>query len=299
MGIAELLDAAFSFYRRNFLLIVAIAALVQVPFALGQYLAYLGIDVSGRTNDISRVVDAINARHTAGFDATQAQTDALKSDVVALAIYYALVLVLQVFIVQPLALAATTKAVSDRYVDRPASIGGSFRAALRRLRPIIASIVLQILFVAVPFGLLLVIGVFGGTAALALVAILAVALVVFWVIAAVRWTVTAPAIVIEGVSGLGGLRRSWQLLKGAFWRTAGLRLLLTILVSIISALVTIPVSLAVSGASGNVQQLVSQATGTVAQVFVGPITLVALTLLYFDARIRREAFDIEMLAASL
>jgi hypothetical protein len=37
----------------------------------------------------------------------------------------------------------------------------------------------------------------------------------------------------------------------------------------------------------------------VTAVFVAPVTLVTLTLLYYDLRIRREGFDIEMLAASL
>ena len=32
---------------------------------------------------------------------------------------------------------------------------------------------------------------------------------------------------------------------------------------------------------------------------VSPLSLIALTLVYYDLRIRKEAFDIEMLAASL
>ena len=34
-------------------------------------------------------------------------------------------------------------------------------------------------------------------------------------------------------------------------------------------------------------------------VFVAPITYITLTLLYYDLRIRREAFDVEMLASAL
>ena len=34
-------------------------------------------------------------------------------------------------------------------------------------------------------------------------------------------------------------------------------------------------------------------------VFVGPITYIGVTLLYYDIRIRKEGFDIEMLARSL
>ena len=37
----------------------------------------------------------------------------------------------------------------------------------------------------------------------------------------------------------------------------------------------------------------------IAAVFIGPITYIGVTLLYYDSRIRKEGFDIEMLASSL
>ena len=37
----------------------------------------------------------------------------------------------------------------------------------------------------------------------------------------------------------------------------------------------------------------------VAGVLVSPLTLIASTLYYYDLRIRREAFDLDMLAESL
>ena len=40
------------------------------------------------------------------------------------------------------------------------------------------------------------------------------------------------------------------------------------------------------------------ATGVV-QIFTSPFILILLTLVYYDIRIRREAFDIEMLAQSI
>jgi len=43
----------------------------------------------------------------------------------------------------------------------------------------------------------------------------------------------------------------------------------------------------------------SQVASGIAAVFVGPITYIGVTLLYYDARIRKEGFDIEMLASSL
>ena len=42
-----------------------------------------------------------------------------------------------------------------------------------------------------------------------------------------------------------------------------------------------------------------QVASAIAAVFVGPITYIGVTLLYYDMRIRKEGFDIEMLAQSL
>ena len=42
-----------------------------------------------------------------------------------------------------------------------------------------------------------------------------------------------------------------------------------------------------------------QLSSAIAAIFVGPITYIGVTLLYYDARIRKEGFDIEMLASSL
>jgi len=50
----------------------------------------------------------------------------------------------------------------------------------------------------------------------------------------VRTVVAVPAIVLERVSGWGGLKRSWQLIGGRFWPTFGRMLLLVLITSIIS-----------------------------------------------------------------
>jgi hypothetical protein len=42
--------------------------------------------------------------------------------------------------------------------------------------------------------------------------------------------------------------------------------------------------------------VVAQAVST---IIATPISLITITLLYFDRRIRREAFDLEMLTATL
>ena len=118
-------------------------------------------------------------------------------------------------------------------------------------------------------------------------------------IGARRGSLAAPAIVLEGVSGWGGLKRSWQLTRGLGWRLLGIRLLLLLITAIISGVFSTLLTLAGAGLDTNGQFIVSEVAGAVVAVFVSPITYIAVTLLYYDTRIRKEGFDIEMLARSL
>jgi hypothetical protein len=298
MGVGELVDASLSLYRRNFLLIVAIAAVIHVPFAL---LTLLLFQLSG----VGGALDTAGV-HT-GFSAfsagdpgtpTAAQMSALK----ALVAYGAVVGAIQILVILPITLAAMSRAVSDRYLGRPATLGSSYAVALRRGGPLVGAILLVVLLVAaevvvaaVLVGALSLLGPFGVVPAIGVV----IGLVAALLITAVRSTLLAQAIVIEGVGSVTGIRRSWQLTRGAFWRTLGILAVVLVLQAFVGGLLAVPLGLATAGAPTSVQQLVSQVAQAISEVFVSPLSLIALTLVYYDMRIRREAFDIEMLAASL
>jgi hypothetical protein len=49
----------------------------------------------------------------------------------------------------------------------------------------------------------------------------------------------------------------------------------------------------------NVHLVLNQLATLIVSVLIQPISFIVVVLLYYDLRIRREAFDIEMLAASL
>jgi hypothetical protein len=48
-----------------------------------------------------------------------------------------------------------------------------------------------------------------------------------------------------------------------------------------------------------VHLVLNQLASLIVSVLIQPISFIVVVLLYYDLRIRREAFDIEMLAASL
>jgi hypothetical protein len=119
------------------------------------------------------------------------------------------------------------------------------------------------------------------------------------IIVYVRTVVAVPAIVLERLSGWRGLKRSWQLIGGRFWPTFGRMLLLVIIASIISSVVAAIFEVPGSAIDPGNTFVFDQVASAIAAVFVGPLTYIGVTLLYYDIRIRKEGFDIEMLARSL
>jgi len=293
-SIGELLDGAFTLYRRNFLLLVAIAATVQLPYAVLQLVVYRVADIGGRIGSLQTFGTTINNQNG---QLTPGQTSQLTGDIGAFAVYIGVLLLVQYFVVYPLSLAATTHAVSNRFLDNPATVGGSYRAAFGMWRSLIAMVLLLALMIGGSFAIAVLLGVLTGSPALIFLLVLVVA--VFAAIVLVRTDVAAQTIVIERTSGRGGLRRSWRLTKGFFWRIVGILLVLGLLQGIVGAVLGLPVVAVAQSLPLDTQQMISQAVSAVSAIFVAPVTLVTLTLLYYDLRIRREGFDLEMLTAAL
>jgi hypothetical protein len=114
----------------------------------------------------------------------------------------------------------------------------------------------------------------------------------------VRFAVCSPALVIERLSPLASLRRSWRLVQGSWWRVLGILLLASVITNLLATVVTVPITgfaLLVGGLQGGSTTATVLATG-VATLIAGILTLpfsAAVTgLLYTDLRMRREALDI-------
>ena len=295
MSVGEWLDATFTLYRRNFVLIASISAVVQIPYAL---LTLILFEVSGITGFVNSPFGSLNPQ-----TATRAQEIAqLNSLLGALAVSGG-VLLLAALIVFPLGEAATTRAVSDRYLDRPASLRTAYRAAWGRLRSLIAMILLLIVLYAGCAAVLtlvfLLFALVGGPVVGAVIAIIGFGVLALLIAANFPFALAAPAVVLERVSGWRGLKRSWQLVRPRFWANFGRLLLLALIATIISGVLATIFQLPGTALDPHNAFVFDQIASAIARVFVGPITYIGVTLLYYDARIRKEGFDIEMLASSL
>jgi hypothetical protein len=295
MSVGEWLDATFTMYRRNFALIASISAVVQIPYAL---LTWLLFTVTGVATFVRSPLSSF------GTPTTPAQAQQLLNSFLGVLAVTVSLLLVSLLIVVPLGEAATTRAVSDRYLDRPSSLLSAYRAALGRLRSLLAMILILIGAYAgslvLVIALVLLLSAFGAGGLGALLAVLAlIALIPALIMVYVRTVVAVPAIVLERVSGLRGLQRSWQLISGRFWPTFGRMALLGLIAGIISSVIGAIFQVPVAALDPGNAFVFDQVGSAIAAVFVGPITYIGVTLLYYDIRIRKEGFDIEMLARSL
>jgi hypothetical protein len=114
-----------------------------------------------------------------------------------------------------------------------------------------------------------------------------------------------PALMLEDVGVFGAIERGYALTGRSFWRIFGIATLTTLITLIASAMLTVPIGLAsgaITGSGGTSSELdavwsslVGAVTAVVQSAFVAPFTAAVTSLLYVDQRIRKEAFDVELM----
>ena len=117
------------------------------------------------------------------------------------------------------------------------------------------------------------------------------------------------ALMIERLPLMLAIRRSWSLVRGNFWRTLGILLLIIVIVNIVSSVVTAPLSVigglgvGLLNPTGNEEAgivgfIVLYIVTIVVSVVISAVTIViqaaAPALLYIDMRMRKEGFDLEL-----
>ena len=111
-----------------------------------------------------------------------------------------------------------------------------------------------------------------------------------------RLVLTTPAVALEDTGVIAGLRRSWQLVGGAFWRTLGIVLLGVVLGQAVGTVAAAPFNL-FAGASAELSTgsvfalaLSGMVTMLVALPFIAGVT----TLVYLDRRMRAENYQVQL-----
>jgi hypothetical protein len=118
----------------------------------------------------------------------------------------------------------------------------------------------------------------------------------------VAFALALPALLLEDKKGTAALGRSYNLIKGRWWRTFGLLLAGYTLASVISGIVQGILAALMFVAVGDDSALavvLSGLAGLAGQVITTPFVAALTVVLYFDLRVRKEAFDLQLLAQSM
>ncbi len=180
---------------------------------------------------------------------------------------------------QTLTAAACLRMVGGDVVGSPARPGASLRYAAARLGPL--------LWVTLLYAVALVVGVlmcFVGAV---------------WL--GVLFCLATPALLFEEARGAGAMRRSRQLIEGHWWRVFGALIVGYLIVVVLQAML--------GGLIGGVvlvnsdSELLNAAILTVVNIVALAVSLPFLSALvayiYFDLRVRKEGFDLALLARGI
>ena len=297
LTVSEFLDRAFSIYRHRFLLFVGLMA-PQAVLSLGAALIW-------------------------GFITAPFQNDAVPDTPVGLLVgggIGILVFTLAHWVLYVLGAGATAAAVSDLYGRMVPEIGTAFAAARARVGSLLWLTFLMFLrlggvmlaFMAVPFALLIAAGVGepgSGPSPLAVIgivallfAMLAAMILVVWM--ALRYAVGIPAVMLEPIGGGMALRRSVALTRNLLGRTFLLMICTTMVAYAMMMVLQMPfiVAMVVVGPetrAGFWLNMIGTATGTAGQTLTAPIIAIGVAVLYFEARVRHEALDLQVMTEAL
>jgi hypothetical protein len=248
LGAGQTIDAAVRLYRARWKTLMAISAVLVVPFSLAQQFAIHA------------------SRHPVLIGNRVFQ----QSDSGLVVLFF----VLNYLLVQPLIQASLIRALAGVYLGQDVRAGESLRFGLSKLG--------WVLLWSFVVGLLTALGL--------------IALIVGAIFLYVRFYFTVSAVVLEDARG-GALSRSWRLTKGLWWHIFGTTLLAGLVAAVASFILAVPAALIAANDTGQSIAWFFQALLSAAStVIVTPFSVGVVVLLYFDSRIRKEGFDIAVMA---
>ena len=285
LSTSELLDRTFYLYKSNFPLFLGIAAIPQV--------GVLAL----------RLADSLWARHLI-----------VNRGVRIGALYLAS------FVAIEICHAASVTAVAALHLERSSNIWSAYVSAKGSLLRVIG-------IALVAFVLPFILGVLVGIVALGIVAGLMTGLgapgtgpwagvvAIFLVFVAgplfsinwwIRWSLVVPVTVLEGGGLRVSLRRSSRLTEGRRWRLVVIYLLVFSLTWIVIILLQVPFYSMIRWRGfmqpariSNMAVVVAAISNFVSQSLVSPLLTIACTLVYYDERVRREGFDLQLMMSTL
>ena len=263
LGIGEIFDVGITIYRRNFRALLTLVFVVVAPIEI-----------------LSALIQSSALPEGDGL-ITETPSGAIEVDEELWRSVAAFVAAgLLSFVGATVATGACFKAIADGYLGERAEWRPALRFAARRLH--------SILWVTILGGFIAVLGL--------------VLIVIPGIYLYIAFSVAVPVLLTEGARGRRALGRSRRLVKGRWWGTFGVVALGAILVGIVSgALAGLAAAITTFDTTDpTLASFVVNTTATVlASLIATPLTAAFIVVLYFDLRVRKEAFDLQLLAEQI
>jgi len=266
LGVGEIIDAGIRITRRRFRDLAILVAVVAVPAQILQLLVAISAPESTNPFNPGGASVSPGSAPDAGDTLTQ-----LAATLVTLVIG---------FLTALLATAACTEVVSSEYLGGEITWRESLRRAWRRFASLVVANLLILLVAGLGLLACLVPGVW------------------LWV----AFSVAVPAILIEGIRGPASLRRSFRLVRGRWWPVFAILLVGQLLVLVVQSFVTlplVPILFLTGGDNAVVGFLVTAASTVVSTIVTQPFIAAVTVIIYYDLRVRKEGFDLALMAAQL
>ncbi|TRV81600.1 hypothetical protein FKN01_03920 [Streptomyces sp. 130] len=299
LGIGEILDGAVSTMRAHWRTVLgitlAVSVIAQAAIVLIQH--YLLPDPPAVDSDAT------------GSEALRQATESLRYSLLELAPPLLISMLATIFTTSVM-----TVVISRSVLGRQVTLSEAWAEARPRLFPLLG----LTLLLAVMGGAIMTAGFLpafligdAAGAGLAFLGLLAATVVFLWL--SVRFSLAAPALMLERQPVATAMRRSAKLVRGAWWRTFGILALTWLLTLIVGLVIGIPFgAVAVGVDDGSLSSFLSGETtefgwpflivsaigDVVAATITYPLSAGVMALLYVDQRIRREALDLDLARAA-
>lgn len=262
LEIGDVLDETFRVYKRQFVPLITTMGVVVVPTTV------LSLPFA--------LLAGVDERTLARFFQDGANLAALIGGV---AVIFLVSIVAG--LAQLVASGAAVRIAADGILGRPTSVREAYREAFGRF----GSLLLVSTCVGIPIALLI-------------ITCIGIPVAVYL---GLGWSLVFQAIILEGHGAFDAMRRSSELVDRHRWRLLVclvlIGLIVWLLISIPTGLFSFAAGIVIAASGSTTVLLVTQIGNALfqaaGQTLFGAIGLVTTTLIYYDLRVRKEAFDLQ------
>jgi hypothetical protein len=263
MSFSDVLDGAFRLLRANLATIVLVTAVFFVPLELIS--AFLSRDLFGGQSILQVLQDPSLTEQEFGGGLSGLELGGTVGTA------------LLGLLITPLVGGAITQVVAASYLGQQLSAGDALRTTGRRVWALLGAAIFVHVVEAVGFVLCV------------LPALVAMAFLIC----------TIPAVVIERLGPIKSMRRSFALVRPRFWAVLGIAVVSGLLATLLKSVLGSPFTFGAQLVGLRWGFILLAIGAIVPALLASPFVSIVATLVYFDARIRHEGFDLQMIARGL